>query len=265
MAGVQVNIADGIATITFDRPQALNAITADDYEAFAEALLDIDKRPDVSATVWQATGRWFCSGTNVTSKGGPSLTSELKGFQSQASQNTHVSRALYTHSKILIACLNGPVMGIAAGYLGYFDLIYAVENAWLAVPFTFLGLIAEAGSSVSFVNKVGLGKANEILLLGHKQTAQELLRINFIQKLFPPQPAESFHKVVREHIKQELEGLDPEALFKMKALIQAGINEKNNKDGVNLRESYAQVERFLSGTPGRQFQRLSNKEIRHKL
>jgi Delta3-Delta2-enoyl-CoA isomerase len=50
MAGVQVNIADGIATITFDRPQALNAITADDYEAFAEALFDIDKRPDVSVS-----------------------------------------------------------------------------------------------------------------------------------------------------------------------------------------------------------------------
>jgi len=266
MSTVKVDIADGIATITFDRPPSLNAITAEDYDAFSEALFEIDKRSDVLATVWQATGRWFCSGTDVgVGDDVPSLNSKLKAFQKQARANTHVSRALYTHSKILIACLNGPVMGIAAAYLGHFDLIYAVEDAWLSVPFTFLGLIAEAGSSVTFVNKVGLGKANEILLLGRRQSAQELLRINFVQKLFPSQPAESFHKAVREHIRQELDGLDPETLLKMKAVIQAGISEKNNKDGVNLRESYAQAERFMSGTPGRQFRRLSNKEIRHKL
>jgi peroxisomal 3,2-trans-enoyl-CoA isomerase len=51
----------------------------------------------------------------------------------------------------------------------------------------------------------------------------------------------------------------------MKAIIQAGIIEKNNKDGVNLRESFAQAERFMSGTPNQQFRRLAAKEIRHKL
>ena len=51
----------------------------------------------------------------------------------------------------------------------------------------------------------------------------------------------------------------------MKAIIQAGINEKNNKDGVNLRESYAQTERFRSGIPDQQFRRLASKEIKHKL
>jgi peroxisomal 3,2-trans-enoyl-CoA isomerase len=51
----------------------------------------------------------------------------------------------------------------------------------------------------------------------------------------------------------------------MKAIIQAGISEKNDKDGVNLRESYAQVERFRSGIPDQQFRRLSTKEIKHKL
>lgn len=47
MSRVKVDIAEGIATITFDRPEALNAITVEDYDAFTEALLEIDKRPDV--------------------------------------------------------------------------------------------------------------------------------------------------------------------------------------------------------------------------
>ena len=85
MSQVKVDIADGIATITFDRPSALNAITVEDYDAFSEALLEIDKRPDVlvrqfhllgarimcdlvhclQATVWQATGHWFCAYVSI--------------------------------------------------------------------------------------------------------------------------------------------------------------------------------------------------------
>ena len=47
MSRVKVDIADGIATITFDRPESLNALTVEDYDALGEALLEIDKRPDV--------------------------------------------------------------------------------------------------------------------------------------------------------------------------------------------------------------------------
>ncbi|KAF7304841.1 AA-permease domain-containing protein [Mycena kentingensis (nom. inval.)] len=75
---VTVDVREGIATICFNRPRSLNAITADDYSAFANALRDVDKRDDVQVTIWQATGNWFCAGTDVRSVGGRLTTNTLR-------------------------------------------------------------------------------------------------------------------------------------------------------------------------------------------
>jgi len=268
MSTITVNIADKIATITFNRPKSYNAITLADYDAFANALRDIDKRDDVLVTVWQATGKWFCAGTNVKERGEPSAETESlrSNFLRRVAHTTlDCGQALYSHTKVLVAALNGPVLGIAAAFLGYFDFIFSVENAWLSVPFTFLGIIAEGGSSVSFINRMGLARANEVLIWGKKKTAQELVACNFINEIFPSSSTEEFHATVRTHLLNELNGLDPAAILSTKKLIRAGLNERNSPDAVNLRESYAQAERFATGIPARQFDLIARKEIRHKL
>ncbi|KAK0503213.1 ClpP/crotonase-like domain-containing protein [Armillaria luteobubalina] len=262
MSEVIVEISQGIATVTLNRPKSLNAITVEDYEVFANALRDIDRRGDVLVTVWQATGKWFCAGTNV--KGArPSVSSSLRNsfLNNVAHTTTDCGQALYSHSKILVAALNGPVMAL----LGHFDFIYSVPEAWLSVPFTFLGLVAEGGASVTFANRMGVAKANEALLWGKKQTAEELVRCGFINKIFPSSSVDGFHAAVRQHLQSELEGLDPTALLSVKKLLRAGLDEKNNPDAVNLRESYAQSERFASGIPAERFGQIARREIRHKL
>ena len=70
---------------------------------------------------------------------------------------------------------------------------------------------------------------------------------------------------MRRHLLEELEGLEPTALLVTKKLLRAGLDEKNNPDAVNLRETYAQAERFASGIPGVRFGMVARKEIRHKL
>jgi len=263
-----VDIAHGIATITLRRPAMLNAIRPEDYTAFANALRDIDKRDDVLVTVWQATGKWFCAGTYVKNdldNGEPSSQLRDIFLQRVAKTMTDCGQALYSHRKILCVALNGPVMGIAAAFLGHFDFIYCMPNAWISVPFTFLGLISEGGSSVTFVNRMGLAKANEVLIWGKKKEAQELYECGFINQILPQQPVDSFHAAVRAIILENMRGLDPNAVLEVKRLLKTGLAEKNNPDGVNLRESYAQAERFASGVPGRQFMRIATKEIKHKL
>lgn len=63
----------------------------------------------------------------------------------------------------------------------------------------------------------------------------------------------------------QLDGLDTVAVLKSKELIQYGINEKNSKDATNLRESYAQAERFASGSPTERFGKIARKQLKHKL
>ncbi|KAL5533313.1 hypothetical protein ACEPAF_5089 [Sanghuangporus sanghuang] len=263
MSTLTTDISGGVATLTFNRPETLNAITSEDYTVLAKELRRIDTRDDVVVTLLQGT--WFCAGTDVKPQGRQdyeSLVTVADNFVGRVVRpNTDVSRALYSHSRILVAALNGPVMA----FLGHFDFIYCVSDAWLSVPFSFLGIISEAGSSVSFVNRMGLSKADEALIFGKKIEAEELLACGFVNKIFPRQSCESFHAAVRKHLDGQLEGLDPTAVLKIKELIQYGINEKNSKDGTNLRESYAQAERFASGVPMERFFKVATKEIKHKL
>lgn len=270
---ISVNVSQGIATITLNEPHRLNALTQEDYDEFANSLRAIDKREDVVATVWQANGKWFCTGTDVkrarTSPEVPNTPTQrsmrdylLNGV---VAANTDCTHALYSHSKVLVAALNGPVMGIAAAFLGNFDFIYAVPEAWLNVGFPFLGIAVEGGASVSFVNRMGIAKANEVLILNKKISASEMLECGFVNKIFPSKSTEEFHSAVHRHLKKELEDLVPASIFAIKSLIKAGLNDKNNFHAVNLRESYAQADRFSSGIPAERFSKIAKKEIKHKL
>ncbi|KAF7294978.1 AA-permease domain-containing protein [Mycena indigotica] len=305
MSTITVDISAGIATICLNRPDSLNSLTVEDYDAFAKALRDIDKRDDVVVTVWQGTGKWFCAGTDVKTAGaaqdsviGNVREAFLKAVTLSTTDCGQAVGYFLTGQCLIVKFFSlialqppqdsgcGPqwpgdgydslpsfmlnfrtitLAGIAAAFLGYFDFIYSLPNAWLSVPFTFIGIIAEGGSSVSFINRMGLAKANEALIWGKKKDAQELLQCGFINKIFPQQSVESFHKAVRALVLDDMEGLDPSAIFEVKRLLKKGLDEKNSMDAVNLRESIAQAERFASGIPARQFIRIANKEIRHKL
>ncbi|KAF5391426.1 hypothetical protein D9757_001935 [Collybiopsis confluens] len=291
MSTLAVNVANSIATITFNRPKSYNAITTEDYEAFADALRAIDKRDDVLVTVWQATGKWFCAGTDVKDRiplEGDTLRQQF--LKRIAHTTTDCGQALYSHSKVLVAALNGPVMGKKlhlVSYMVFYDVAVCMifdsraifKHFWGILtsyspfqrrgsPFHLLfweSIIAEGGSSVSFINRMGPARANEVLLWGKKKTAQELLACNFINDIFPSESTEEFHAAVRSHLLRQLDGLDPAAVLSVKKLLRAGLNEKNDPNAVNLRESYAQAERFESGIPERQFSRIARKEIKHKL
>ncbi|KII88577.1 hypothetical protein PLICRDRAFT_111157 [Plicaturopsis crispa FD-325 SS-3] len=263
MSRVTVDISQGIATITFNRPEALNAITQDDYHHFANALREINEREDVLVTVWQATGKWFCAGTHVkgSANRGHEPSVRYHFLNNIAQTGTDCGHALSSHNKILVAALNGPVMA----FLGHFDFIYALPHVWLSVPFTFLGLVAEGGSSVTFINRMGLAKANEVLIWGKKKEAPELLECGFLNKIYPAQPTEQFHAAVRSQILDDLQGLDPVALLTSKKLIHAGLNDRNNFDATNLRESYEQARMFAGDVPRQRFGAIARKEIKHKL
>ena len=131
---------------------------------------------------------------------------------------------------------------------------------------------------------MGVAKAKEALLWGKKLTADELRDCGFVKyvlvhytaivssshhhrysTIFPATTDTEFHSLVRNHVLSELDNLDPTAILASKRLLQNALRERNDPDAINLRESYSQAQRFASGIPSERFQKIANKEIRHKL
>ena len=100
------------------------------------------------------------------------------------SNNLEITNAFYTHPKILITALNGPAIGLSAALISFSDFIYAMPHAFLLTPFTSLGLVAEGGASRAFVQRLGISKANEALIMSKRITADEMLQVGFINKIF---------------------------------------------------------------------------------
>ncbi|KAI6709422.1 enoyl-CoA hydratase/isomerase [Diplocarpon mali] len=104
--------------------------------------------------------------------------------------NLNITQAFYTHSKILVSALNGPAIGISAALIAFSDFIYCVPSKFLLTPFSSLGLVAEGGASRVFVQRLGISKANEALIMSKRITAEELLQVGFVNKIFDVEKGE---------------------------------------------------------------------------
>jgi peroxisomal 3,2-trans-enoyl-CoA isomerase len=164
--------AGSVAVITLNSPSTLNALRSIDMQQLIDTMHWINEQPSIIITVLTGTGRFFSAGANVKDAGRtvPSEITDLppndprhvslkEQFYAQRAynNNSRLSQSFYHHNKLLVAALNGPAIGISAAVLGYCDLIYCFEEFWFSTPFTSLALVAEGGSTKTFVQKVGMG------------------------------------------------------------------------------------------------------------
>ena len=278
-----------IAIITLNLPKKLNALNQTLYYRLSCLLREIAARPDIYITILTGSGRYFSayspfpfpfrlsltSTTNVsfsgadvtaTTTGQPTSDSDddtrratLKSF---VANNLDITNAFYTHPKILITALNGPVIGLSAALIAHSDFIYAVPSAFLLTPFTSLGLVAEGGASVAFVQRLGISKANEALIMSKRITCEELERVGFVNQVF--EAGEGFLGRVLEEVEERLGAhLNSESLVRVKALIRKP--ERRELDVATLAEVMGGLERFVEGVPQEEFGKVGRGEKRHKL
>lgn len=181
-------------------------------------------------------------------------------------QNLDITNAFYTHPKILITALNGPAIGLSAALISFSDFIYAAPHAFLLTPFTSLGLVAEGGASKSFVQRLGISKANEALIMSKRITAEEMLQVGFVNKIVPTgkNEQERFLEDVLCEVDDRLgDHLNSESLLRVKALIRKP--EREMLDGQTVAEVFGGLERFTAGIPQEEFRKMASGEKRHKL
>jgi len=186
----------------------------------------------------------------------------LKNF---VANNLHITHAFYTHPKILITALNGPAVGLSAALIAFSDFIYAAPHAFLLTPFSSLGLVAEGGASRAFVQRLGISKANEALIMSKRITAEELLQVGFVNKVFDTgKDSEKFLAEVLREVDDRLgDHLNNDSMVKIKALIRKPERDVLDRQGVE--EVFGGLERFMSGVPQEEFRKIASGEKKHKL
>ncbi|MDP2370638.1 enoyl-CoA hydratase [Rhodoferax sp.] len=171
--------AAGVMTITLNRIDKKNAITAAMYGALADALAQAEADTSVRAIVLQGHETVFCAGNDIADfLDNPPATPESPVFR--------FLRAISTCAKPLLAGVCGPAVGIGTTLLFHCDLVYAGDNAAFSMPFVNLGLCPEAASSILAPQLMGYQRAAAALLLGEPFMAEAALEMGLISRIVPP-------------------------------------------------------------------------------
>jgi enoyl-CoA hydratase/carnithine racemase len=176
---VLISKANGILTITFNRPDKKNAITVAMYQTIADALKDAECDAGVRAILFTGKSEIFTAGNDLDDflKNPPQST---KSPVYQFIQN--LSHA----TKPVIAAVSGLAVGIGTTLLLHCDFVYAADNARFSMPFAKLGLCPEFASSLLLPQIAGYQRAAEKLMLGEAFSAQEACAMGFVNKVLPP-------------------------------------------------------------------------------
>jgi enoyl-CoA hydratase/carnithine racemase len=171
-------VDDGVATLTFNRPDKLNALTFDVYADLRDLLAELPHRGDVRVLVITGEGRGFCSGGDVEEIIGELQRMEAAELLEFTRMTGAVVKALRECPLPVIAAINGVAAGAGSVIALASDLRLLAREASFAFLFTRVGLAgADMGSAYLLPRIVGLGRATELLVLGDKLAAADAERI----------------------------------------------------------------------------------------
>jgi enoyl-CoA hydratase/carnithine racemase len=171
-----VTTADGVMEIRFNRPEKKNALTRAMYDGVVAAFEAAENDPAIRVIMLTGTGDTFTSGNDI------------KDFQQRAATRNASAASPFLTSlaalkKPLIAAVNGAAIGVGTTMLGHCDLIVAARSARFVMPFTRLGLVPEAGSSLLFSQLLGHQRASAMLLLGDPLDAETAFAAGFVYQV----------------------------------------------------------------------------------
>jgi len=175
----------GVMTITFNRVDKKNSITADMYGAMADALQAAAADAAVRVVVFQGHETIFSAGNDI----GDFLNKPPAGKDSPVFRFLH---GIAAFPKPLVAAVCGPAVGVGTTLLFHCDLVYAGDNAAFSMPFVNLGLCPEAASSLLVPQMLGYHRAAEALLMGEPFMAEAALEVGLVNRVLPPTEANNY-------------------------------------------------------------------------
>jgi 2-(1,2-epoxy-1,2-dihydrophenyl)acetyl-CoA isomerase len=187
MSDLLETVKDGVATLTMNRPDRLNALSRDMLDRMLEALARLAASPDVGVVVLAGAGRAFCSGGDVKAmaeaKEAEGETLEDRAQALRARMET--SRWLHEMPKPTIAMIRGAAAGAGLSLALACDLRVASDNARLGTAFARVGYSGDFGGSFYLTQLVGTAKARELYFTGDMVEAQQALALGMVNRVVP--------------------------------------------------------------------------------
>ena len=185
-ANFRFHVDDGVASVTFDRPERLNALTFDVYADLRDLLGELEHRDDAKVLVISGEGKGFCSGGDVHEIIGSLLEMDTRDLLEFTRMTGAVVERMRRLPIPIIASVNGVAAGAGAVIALAADLRIMAESASLHFLFTRVGLAgADMGSAYLLPRVVGLGRASELLLLGDEVDPARALSIGLANRVVP--------------------------------------------------------------------------------
>ncbi|AOA60422.1 3,2-trans-enoyl-CoA isomerase, involved in beta-oxidation of unsaturated fatty acids [Komagataella phaffii CBS 7435] len=261
-----------ISIITLNQPEQLNALDNQQYLELGKLIEKADRDPDTIITLIRSSGRYFSAGANISDPRISSFDPDAEGAEDLysywlskfVSRNVWLTQLFLNHSKVLVAALNGPVIGLTSALVATCDLVYAMnEKVFLLTPFSNLGLVCEGSASASLVVKLGVAKANEAILMSKPITASELYRLGFLNELYDMQDVQEFNVKVERELEFRFNKLVKQSVLDNKKLINATLLKQMEHS--NVTEAIVGFNKWVKGIPQRRFRELAAKDLKHKM
>lgn len=193
---IMYDVADNIATITFNRPERLNAWTYTMGGEYQHALADAEAREEVRVIILTGAGRGFCAGLDMDQltdiADGTAPVSGSSDSQDPVSHDNPTQRNFQKGvsfppavNKPIIGAINGPAAGLGLVHALFCDIRFASDTAKFTTAFVRRGLIAEAGISWMLPRLIGLQNGLDLLLSGRVIMADEAKEMGLVSRVVP--------------------------------------------------------------------------------
>lgn len=159
----------GVVEVRLNRPEKLNALDEDMYRALTRVFSEMQEDGDVRAVILSGEGRGFCSGSDV----GAMRKTEGRAGRTRLQRRHNAVQAVYRLEKPVIAAVQGPVSGIGFALAMACDMIIATDNAYFQQSFHNVGLVPDGGSIFFLGQRLGVGRAKELVMTGRRLGACE--------------------------------------------------------------------------------------------
>jgi enoyl-CoA hydratase/carnithine racemase len=183
---IRYEVADGVLTITLDRPDRLNAFTRTMMSELIAAFDQADADDDVRAVIVTGAGRGFCAGADLE-RGGETFDWRERQREGEVPRDGggQVSLRIFEMTKPVIAAINGPAVGVGITMTLPMDIRLAADTAKIGFVFTRRGIVPEACSSWFLPRIVGISQAMEWAASGRVFDAEEALRGGLVRSVHP--------------------------------------------------------------------------------